>query len=232
MKESENTVMETVEQEISEQAGGQLFQYGKPYGTRLIVKADEAEEITKGGIIIPEMAKERPQFGTVLAIGEEVKEDIRPGDRVVYGKHAGTPLVIQEQTFFIMQEREIFMKLDQEALDRTLLGAMPKTAADEENSARFTTDKSSYKVGDQIVVAFKSKYPGSAITTVKAGKKVIEGGVQKHTVVEGLNTLLVRVASDMVPEINLELELNQRTGNTSYDIPAISKADISLEIYA
>lgn len=82
--------------------------------------ADEALSQTPAGIIIPDIAKERPQFGTVLAVGKEVTEDVKDGDRVVFGKNAGVPLVIADAKYYVMQERELFMILNQDELDKSV----------------------------------------------------------------------------------------------------------------
>lgn len=82
----------------------------KPLADRVIVKADPAEEKTKSGIIIPDTAKEKPQRGTVLAVGPGKKDEpttVKVGDKVLYGKYAGTELQIDGEDYLIMRESDI-----------------------------------------------------------------------------------------------------------------------------
>ena len=88
----------------------------KPLGDRVIVKAKEAEETTKGGIILPDTAKEKPIEGTVVAIGagkvtEEgklVAMNVKVGDVVLYGKYSGTEVKIDGDEYLIMRESDIY----------------------------------------------------------------------------------------------------------------------------
>ncbi|MCA9406147.1 MAG: co-chaperone GroES [Candidatus Omnitrophica bacterium] len=89
----------------------------QPLGDRIIVKPLEAEEKTKGGIVLPETAKEKPQEGKVLAVGKgKVKEDgtvqpleLKAGDRVLYGKYSGTEITSPEgEEVLIMREEDVF----------------------------------------------------------------------------------------------------------------------------
>lgn len=98
--------------------GNELFRFGRPHGTRLIVEADESATTTKSGLIIPEGTRERPLFGTVLAIGKGITEAIEAGDRVMYGKNAGVLFIIQDKTYYMMQEREIFMTLNEDEIEK------------------------------------------------------------------------------------------------------------------
>ncbi len=81
-----------------------------PLHDRVIVKADAAETITKGGIIIPDTAQEKPQRGTVVAAGPGKKDEpvtVKPGNKVLYGKYAGTEIQIEGQDYLIMRESDI-----------------------------------------------------------------------------------------------------------------------------
>ena len=86
-----------------------------PLGDRLIVKALEAEEKTKGGIVLPDSAKERPQEGKVLAVGKgKLLEDgtvkpleVKTGDRILFGKYAGTEIKIDDGEVLILREDDI-----------------------------------------------------------------------------------------------------------------------------
>lgn len=82
----------------------------KPLSDRVIVKPGAAEEKTKGGIIIPDTAKEKPQKGTVVAVGPGKKDEpttVKNGDTVLYGKYAGTELNYEGEDYLIMRESDI-----------------------------------------------------------------------------------------------------------------------------
>ena len=72
----------------------------------------DAEEKTAGGIIIPDTAKEKPQKGTIIAVGPGKKKDepmtVKPGDKVLYGKYAGTEITIDGKDYLIMRQDDIF----------------------------------------------------------------------------------------------------------------------------
>jgi len=81
-----------------------------PLHDRVIVKPAAAEEKTAGGIIIPDTAKEKPQRGTVVAVGTGKKDEpitVKVGDTVLYGKYAGTEITIEAQDLLIMRESDI-----------------------------------------------------------------------------------------------------------------------------
>jgi chaperonin GroES len=83
---------------------------------RVIVRPSEPEEVTKGGIIIPDTAKEKPMQGEIVAVGNgKVTEDgkvlplrVKVGDKVLYGKYAGTEIKIDGEDYLIMRESDIF----------------------------------------------------------------------------------------------------------------------------
>ena len=79
---------------------------------RVVVEASAAEEKTKGGIIIPDTAKEKPQRGKVIAVSEidekGNKPAVRVGDTVLYGKYAGTEVQLEGKDYLIMRETDIF----------------------------------------------------------------------------------------------------------------------------
>ena len=87
----------------------------QPLGDRLIVKAVEPKEVKKGGIIIPDTTKEKPQEGEVLAVGKgKVADDgklipmeVKAGDRVLYGKYSGTEIKINDEEYLIMREEDV-----------------------------------------------------------------------------------------------------------------------------
>ena len=83
----------------------------KPLADRVVVKAAEAETKTAGGIIIPDRAKEKPQRGTVVAVGPGKKDEptsVKVGDSILYGKYSGTEITIDGTEYLIMRESDIF----------------------------------------------------------------------------------------------------------------------------
>jgi chaperonin GroES len=88
----------------------------KPLHDRVLVKPAAAEEKTKSGIIIPDTAKEKPMQGEIVAVGNgKVAEDgkvtplqLKVGDKVLYGKYAGTEISFEGEEFLIMRESDIF----------------------------------------------------------------------------------------------------------------------------
>ena len=84
----------------------------RPLGDRVLVKPLEASETKKGGIIIPDTAKEKPQQGTVVSISEVDEKGNKPsvkvGDKVLYGKYAGTEITHTGKEYLIMRESDIF----------------------------------------------------------------------------------------------------------------------------
>lgn len=88
----------------------------RPLGDRVVIKPAEREEQTKGGIFLPDTAtKERPQEGTVLAVGEGRRDDsgrliqmnVSVGDKVLFAKYSGTEIKIDEEDYLIMAEKDI-----------------------------------------------------------------------------------------------------------------------------
>jgi chaperonin GroES len=87
----------------------------RPLGDRVLVKRVEEEQKTKGGIIIPDTAKEKPQEGEVIAVGPGARDDagkiqpldVKPGDRILFGKWSGTEVKINGDDLLIMKESDI-----------------------------------------------------------------------------------------------------------------------------
>jgi chaperonin GroES len=82
----------------------------KPLADRVLVEPAAAEEKTAGGIIIPDTAKEKPQKGTVVAVGPGKKDEpmtVKVGDNVLYGKYAGTEITVDGENYLIMRETDI-----------------------------------------------------------------------------------------------------------------------------
>jgi chaperonin GroES len=86
-----------------------------PLHDRVVVKRVEGEEKTKGGLIIPDTAKEKPSEGEVIAVGEGARKDsgelipmtVKPGDRILFGKWSGTEVKIEGEDLLIMKESDI-----------------------------------------------------------------------------------------------------------------------------
>ena len=86
----------------------------KPSADRVVVEPAEAEQKTAGGIIIPDTAKEKPQKGTVVAVGPGKKDEpmtVKKGDTVLYGKYSGTEVSIDGKNYLIMKESDIYATL-------------------------------------------------------------------------------------------------------------------------
>ena len=89
-----------------------------PLADRIVIKALEAESKTAGGIIIPDNAKEKPQKGEVVAVGpgktddkgNVIKMELKVGDKVLYGKYAGTEVNVESQDLLIMRESDVLAK--------------------------------------------------------------------------------------------------------------------------
>lgn len=83
----------------------------KPLADRVIVAPAAAEERTAGGLFIPDTAKEKPQRGTVVAVGSGTKDEpitVKVGDAVLYGKYAGTEITLDGTEYLIMRESDIY----------------------------------------------------------------------------------------------------------------------------
>ena len=89
-----------------------------PLHDRVLIKRIEEKESVKGGIIIPDTAKEKPQEGEVIAVGAgriekgaRIPLDVKAGDRVLFGKYSGSDIKIEDQEYLILREEEILAKL-------------------------------------------------------------------------------------------------------------------------
>ncbi|MGD9118019.1 MAG: co-chaperone GroES [Dehalococcoidia bacterium] len=90
----------------------------QPLGDRVVVKPMEGEEVTKGGIILPDTAKEKPQEGKVMAVGpgrlsedgKRIAMEVKVGDVVLYVKYGGTEVKIDGEELMILSERDILAK--------------------------------------------------------------------------------------------------------------------------
>jgi chaperonin GroES len=87
----------------------------KPIGDRVLVQPIEEKEVKKGGIIIPDTAKEKPQEGKVVALGtgktddngKKVPFEVKKGDKVLYSKYGGTEITVEDEKYLIMREDDI-----------------------------------------------------------------------------------------------------------------------------
>jgi len=92
----------------------------KPLGNRVVVEPIEEEEITAGGIVLPETAKEKPQKGTVVAVGpgdrndagERIAVDVSEGDTVLFAKYGGTEVKVEGKKLLILRESDLLAILD------------------------------------------------------------------------------------------------------------------------
>ena len=92
----------------------------RPLGDRVLVKRVEEEAKTKGGIIIPDTAKEKPQEGEVVSVGPGARDengkvqplDVKPGDRILFGKWSGTEVKLEGEDLLIMKESDILGVLE------------------------------------------------------------------------------------------------------------------------
>jgi chaperonin GroES len=92
----------------------------KPLADRVLVEPTEQEEMTAGGIYVPETAKEKPQKGKVVAVGPGRKDDdgkriamdVAEGDRVLYARYAGTEVKLEDKKYLILKESDILAILD------------------------------------------------------------------------------------------------------------------------
>ena len=90
----------------------------KPLADRVVVKPIEGERVSKGGIVLPDTAKEKPQEGKVIAVGEgrlsedgkRMPMDVKVGDIVIYAKYGGTEIKIEDEEFMILRESDILAK--------------------------------------------------------------------------------------------------------------------------
>ena len=88
----------------------------KPLADRVVIRPAAAEEKTKGGIILPDTAKEKPVIGEIVAVGpgkvtdegKKVALEVKVGDKVLYGKYSGTEVTVEGEEYLIMREADIF----------------------------------------------------------------------------------------------------------------------------
>jgi chaperonin GroES len=92
----------------------------KPLGDRVIAKSTEREEVTKGGIVLPDSAKEKPQEGMVIAVGpgklldsgKMAEMDVKVGDKIIYSKYGGTEVKVDGEEYIILRQEDVLAVLE------------------------------------------------------------------------------------------------------------------------
>ncbi len=92
----------------------------RPLGEKVLIKRLEAEEKTKGGIVLPDAAKEKPQKGTILAVGDgkllkdgsRAKFQVKKGDKVLFASYAGTEIKVDGEEYMLMDESDVLAILE------------------------------------------------------------------------------------------------------------------------
>jgi chaperonin GroES len=92
----------------------------RPLHDRILIKRIEEEEVRRGGIIIPDTAKEKPQEGKVIAVGtgkvgedgKRIPLDVKAGDRILFGKYSGSEVKIDDEEYLILREEDVLGILD------------------------------------------------------------------------------------------------------------------------
>src|SRR5436190_24295035 len=101
-------------------SGGELTMMIRPLHDRILVKRVEEQEVKKGGIIIPDSAKEKPQEGRVIAVGngkvtdegKKVPLDVKAGDKILFGKYSGSEVKLDDKEYLIMREEDVLAILE------------------------------------------------------------------------------------------------------------------------
>jgi len=84
----------------------------KPLGERILVKTEEKVEKTKGGIYIPDTAKEKPQEGKIVAVGKLKESELKVGDTVIFESFAGNEIEVEGKKYLIMNEKDVLAKVE------------------------------------------------------------------------------------------------------------------------
>jgi chaperonin GroES len=90
----------------------------EPLGDRVVIKPTPQEDVSKGGIVLPDTAKEKPQEGKIIAVGpgrltedgKRIAMEVKKGDKVIYSKYAGTEFKLDDEELVIMRESDILAK--------------------------------------------------------------------------------------------------------------------------
>ena len=105
----------------------------RPLGDRIVVKRLEAKEKTEGGVFLPDTAKEKPQEGKVVAVGqgklldsgERAKPQLKKGDRIIFSSYAGTEVTVDGEELLIMSEEDVLAKTQKKELTSERGGVWP-----------------------------------------------------------------------------------------------------------
>ena len=92
----------------------------KPLGDRVIAKSTEREEVTRGGIVLPDSAKEKPQEGEVIAVGpgklldsgKTCPMDVKVGDKIIYSKYGGTEVKVNGEEYIILRQEDVLAVIE------------------------------------------------------------------------------------------------------------------------
>ena len=92
----------------------------KPLADRLVIKASESEEMTKGGLVLPDTAKEKPVEGKVIAVGvgkladdgKRIPMEVKVGDMVIFSKYSGTEVKLDGETYLVIGERDVLAVIE------------------------------------------------------------------------------------------------------------------------
>ena len=92
----------------------------RPLHDRILVKRTEEQEVKRGGIIIPDTAKEKPQEGKVIAVGngkvtddgKKIPLDVKAGDRILFGKYSGSEVKVEDEEYLILKEEDVLCIID------------------------------------------------------------------------------------------------------------------------
>ncbi|MDO4218489.1 MAG: co-chaperone GroES [Synergistaceae bacterium] len=92
----------------------------KPLADRLVIKTSESEEMTKGGLVLPDTAKEKPVEGEVIAVGvgklsddgKRIPMEVKVGDKVIFSKYSGTEVKLDGETYLVIGERDVLAVIE------------------------------------------------------------------------------------------------------------------------
>jgi len=82
----------------------------RPMNGRVVVRPVESSEQTKGGIVIPDTAKEKPREGEIVAVAEDATEEVAVGDRVIYKEYGGTEVNVEDQKYVLLETDDLLVK--------------------------------------------------------------------------------------------------------------------------
>lgn len=83
----------------------------QPLGTRVVIKASEQASTTASGIFIPDIAKEKPQYGIVVAVGDSEDIKLKVGDKILFAKYTGTEFKLDNEEFILMECNDVLARL-------------------------------------------------------------------------------------------------------------------------